>query len=181
MRETHGLESKSRSTELETNRSAFISAKASLASMTTERDALKQEVTSLKVDVTKAKASAKEEEEKRTKAISLLKTVRQKLVKADQVKDEALADREAMRLAVIAKESEAKAEGDKIRADLERVKAEREKDVRGLREKFEVEVKGLRTGFERENKARREEAELKAVTIAVSGKRFADGDSVHHN
>ena len=118
--------------------------------------------------MTKARASTKEEEEKRTKAISLLKTVRQKLVKADQAKEEALADRESMRVAMVNKEDDSKKEVEKVRNELERVKGEREKDVRGLREKFEGEVKGLRTSLERENRTRREEAELKAVTIAVS-------------
>lgn len=168
LRETHSLESSSTSSQLEKTRNSLSGAESSLAAVTTERDALRVELDSLKIDVTKAKATAKEEEEKRTKAISLLKTVRQKLVKADQAKDEALADREAMRVSGLGKDEEARQELEKVRGELDRVKADRERDVRGLREKFEGEVKGLRAGFERENKTRREEAELKAVTTAVS-------------
>ena len=73
-----------------------------------------------------------------------------------------------MRIAMVGKEEEGKKEAERIRGELEKVKGEREKDVRGLREKFEGEVKGLRTSLERENRTRREEAELKAVTVAVS-------------
>ena len=167
LRETHKLESTSQSSQLETLRTTLKTTQSTLSSLQSAHTALLATHTASEADLTKARASTKEEEEKRTKAISLLKTVRQKLVKADQTKEEALADRETMRVAMVNKEEENKKEIEKVRNELERVRGEREKDVRGLREKFEGEVKGLRTSLERENRTRREEAELKAVTTAV--------------
>ena len=50
----------------------------------------KEVIDQLLQEVGNAKAVAKEEEEKRVKAVSLLKTVRQKLVKAEKERDDAL-------------------------------------------------------------------------------------------
>ena len=50
----------------------------------------KAEVEHLKKEVERMKGNVKDEEEKRVKAVGLLKTVRQKLVKAEKERDDAL-------------------------------------------------------------------------------------------
>ncbi|EEB88159.1 hypothetical protein MPER_14160, partial [Moniliophthora perniciosa FA553] len=57
----------------------------------------KAEIGRLQKEVDKAKDVAKEEEEKRVKAISLLKTVRQKLVKAEKDKEDAVKELTGLR------------------------------------------------------------------------------------
>lgn len=160
MRETHALESSSHTATIDDLR-------ASLTTVSKERDELLPKVATLTAERDTAKTSAKEEEEKRTKAISLLKTVRQKLVKSDALRDEALAEKDTLKAAATAAEENGRKEAERLKSEVEKVRAERERDVRSLREKFEQEVKGLRTGWERESRQKREEAELRAVTIAV--------------
>jgi hypothetical protein len=175
LRETHALESSSQSATIDDLR-------ASLASITKERDELLPKVTTLTTERDAAKTSAKEEEEKRTKAISLLKTVRQKLVKSDALRDEALAEKDTFKAAATAAEENGRREAERLKGEVEKGRAERERDVRNLREKFEQEVKGLRTGWERESRQKREEAELRAVTIAVRTRpppRLADTDPAY--
>jgi chromosome segregation ATPase len=78
------------------------------------------------------------------------------------------ADRESLRLAHLAREDELKKEADKLRSELEKAKADKDRDVRSLRDKFEGEVKSTRASLERENRTRREEMELRAVTVAAT-------------
>src|ERR1700676_2140766 len=96
LRDTHRLESASQSDQLEKVRrqleeaEASIKVSQSLSSHTEEVADRNVEIDKLRAEVKRANGIAKEEEEKRVKAISLLKTVRQKLVKAEKDKEDVL-------------------------------------------------------------------------------------------
>ncbi|CED84426.1 hypothetical protein [Phaffia rhodozyma] len=157
LRDTHSMESTSQSNLIESLRSELSTLKVSHTTLQATHRTTQTELST-------SQTTCKEEEEKRLKAISLLKTVRQKLVKADKDKEELNSGKEELKLAITKAETEAKKELDRWKLAVERGKQEREKDVRTLREKFESEVKSLREGFERDSKSRKEEGELKAIT-----------------
>jgi len=92
LRDTHRLESASQSDQLEKlrrqprrGRSIDQSVPKLVIPHRRSRRS-KREIDMLRAEVKRANGIAKEEEEKRVKAISLLKTVRQKLVKAEKDK-----------------------------------------------------------------------------------------------
>ncbi len=97
LRDTHRLESQSRSAEviklkaqIDETEALFQAAQRATTHAEETIGKHKAEIAQLEIEVEKAKTGAKEEEEKRVKAISLLKSVRQKLVKADKEKDDAV-------------------------------------------------------------------------------------------
>lgn len=154
LRDTHRLEGSSQ-TDLITNlRSQLSTAETTLASQSTDLSALPQ----LRTDLQKAQTQIKEEEEKRTKAISLLKTVRLKLVKAEKDKEEVEKDR-----------AEERAERSRALDEVERVKADREREVTRLRQGFERELQGVKERAEREMKEKKGAWELEMITTKVSG------------
>ena len=124
-------------------------AETNLAQKATELLTLGQ----LRADLAKAQTSAKEEEEKRTKAISLLKTVRAKLVKVEKEKEEIEKDR-----------AEERAERSRAGEETERVKAEREREVNALRKGFERELAGAKERYEKELQTRKATWELEMIT-----------------
>ncbi|KZT52441.1 hypothetical protein CALCODRAFT_502304 [Calocera cornea HHB12733] len=170
LRDTHRLEGQSRSEQVDrlqkqlAESEALLAASAAEASKAAAASAGRAaEVDALKSEGEKLRAVAREEEEKRSKAISLLKTVRQKLVKAEKERDEALA-RAAEALKGLedarGREREALAEVDRER---ERARAERERETSALRGQFEREMAGTRERAEREARLRREKYELDAI------------------
>jgi hypothetical protein len=110
----------------------------------------------MRAELAKAQTQAKEEEEKRTKAISLLKTVRQKLVKAEKDREEVERDR-----------AEERAERSRAVEDLERTKAEREREVNNLRKGFERELSGVKERYEKDLQAKKGAWELEMITTKV--------------
>ena len=112
LRDTHRLEGSSQAEVITRLRSQLSTAESNLASKATDL----MTVAALRADLAKAQTQAREEEEKRTKAISLLKTVRMKLVKVEKDKEETERDRAAER-----------AERSSARDELERYKADRER------------------------------------------------------
>jgi hypothetical protein len=152
VRDTHRLESTSQ-TELVTKlRSQLSKAESNLAAKATELMTMAQ----LRTDLTKSQTTAKEEEEKRTKAISLLKTVRMKLVKAEKDKEEIEKDR-----------AEERAERSRATEEAGRIKAERERDINSLRKGFEREVAGMKEKYEKDIQAKKAAWELEMITTKV--------------
>jgi len=149
LRDTHRLESKSQSELVSKLRTQLAAAEAKAA------DAA--QVVQLRADLTKAQTTAKEEEEKRTKAISLLKTVRQKLVKVEKEKEEIEKDR-----------AEERAQRSKALEDVEKVKAEREREANNLRKSFERELASLKERSEKDLAAKKAAWELEMITTKAS-------------
>jgi hypothetical protein len=159
----HRLESKSRSEEADKLKKQVEEAESLLVVSSEDSKKQKVEIEGLTAEIEKLKGIAKEEEEKRVKAISLLKTVRQKLVKAEKDKEDVLKDKEVV---LKEKEEETKLK-ERMEAEIARVKGEKERDVESLRTQFERESAGLKEKFDREFGARKSQFELEIITMKV--------------
>ena len=137
LRDTHRLESASQSSQI--------------ASLTAQVSTLPS-VTSLK-----------DEEEKRNRAIALLKTVRTKLVAVEKQRDDLIRDKDDMRL----ERDAARGETSGVRSEVERLRADREREVSGLQGRYEREMGMQRERWEREAKERRSAFELEAIHTKV--------------
>ncbi|WVQ73121.1 hypothetical protein IAR50_002685 [Cryptococcus sp. DSM 104548] len=153
LRDTHRLEQSSQSEVITKLRSELADAQSKLSSST----ASSETVTQLRADLAKAQTQAKEEEEKRTKAISLLKTVRLKLVKTEKDKEESERDRASER-----------AERSRAMEEIERIKAEREREVNNLRKGFERELAGVKEKAEKDLRERKADWELEMITTKAT-------------
>lgn len=142
------------------------------------RRAVDAEVLKAAEEYAKLKIVAKEEEEKRIKALSLLRALRQKLVKSEKDKEEGDKEREALRL------SEAGAT-DQIRLDRARydqevtlLRTSHDQQRAQLRLANERETTQLRAQYERAAAARKAQFELEAITVkAASAKSLATKDA----
>jgi hypothetical protein len=174
VQETHRLECASRSERLERLRRQFEEAEAllnashdSMSQANEEIEKRKIEIKQLELEVKTAKSLAKEEEEKRVKAISLLKTVRAKLVKAEKEKEDAVKDINLLRGREAVEKEQARAELERSQSEVVAVQAEKEKAVAGLKNHFDSEVANVRDRFEKEMIATRGQFELEAITLRV--------------
>jgi chromosome segregation ATPase len=152
LRDTHRLEGTSQIELIAKLRTQLSTAESNLASKASELLSLGQ----LRADLAKAQTTAKEEEEKRTKAISLLKTVRMKLVKVEKEKEEVEKDR-----------AEERAERSRAGDEVERVKAEREREVNQLRKGFERELASAKERYEKDLQTKKAAWELEMITTKV--------------
>ncbi|KAG5654089.1 hypothetical protein H0H81_007503 [Sphagnurus paluster] len=172
LQDTHRLEVSSQSSQIEKLQIQVVEAEALLrASQNADVQAeelaatKKAEMEQLHKDLDRARLSAKEEEEKRVKAISLLKTVRQKLVKAEREKDEAIKEAALLQEKERGDRERDQMEKTRLRNDLESANAERENAITGLRAQFEREVATLKERFEKDLSATRGQFELDSNSI----------------
>lgn len=126
------------------------------------------ELDQLKAETQKFKDTAREEEEKRVKAISLLKTVRQKLVKAEKDRDDSLKEVAVLKDKERTERERERADRATLERELEVIRADKEKDVAGLKAHFDRELLGMKERFEKEFAARRGQLELDAVATTVN-------------
>jgi hypothetical protein len=144
--------------------------KASQGSIT-QRDenaaAQKVEMERLLGEVERFKKTAKDEEEKRVKAISLLKTVRQKLVKAEKERDDMQRETATSKEKEKADREREHLERSKLQAEVEMVNSEREKAVAGLKSQFDREVATIKDRHDKETAGIRGQFELEALTAKV--------------
>jgi len=115
------------------------------------------QVAQLRADLTVSQSQHKEADEKLTKAVNLLKTVRGKLVSVQR-------DREEVSKAL----DEEKRERTKLADRLERLRAEKEREVQSLRQAYEKETQGLKDKAARESLAEKRKWELEIITTKVS-------------
>ncbi|KAF8523131.1 peroxisomal membrane anchor protein conserved region-domain-containing protein [Hysterangium stoloniferum] len=168
LRDTHRLESSSQSEQIERLRQQVLEIEALLKASEEISGQSKADILRLQTELEKSKGVAKEEEEKRTKAISLLKTVRAKLVKAEKEKED------VMKEAVIVKEREEKEkekerqEKVRLEGEFDRMKQDKEREISSLRSQFEQELVAVKERNERENSARRGQFELEAITTKAA-------------
>ncbi|KAK7064160.1 mediator of RNA polymerase II transcription subunit 5 [Favolaschia claudopus] len=172
LRDTHRLESSSQSAQIEKLKKQLSESEALLAASQGQSDenssASKVEIERLTKEVESSKRIAKEEEEKRVKAISLLKTVRQKLVKAEKERDDIQREIAASKDKDRAEKDRDQLEKSKLQSELETVHAEREKAVIGLKTQFDRELTSLRDKHEKETAVMRGQFELEALTTKSS-------------
>lgn len=171
LRDTHRLESHSQSEQIELLRKrvaeaeALLTASSSTTSNIEAASAAKQStIDQLTSELNTAKGQVKDEEEKRTKAIALLKTVRTKLVKAEKDKEDVVKEKEDMRL----ERDAARGETANLRAEVERMRAEKEREVAALRMQFDRELASVKDRLEKEAAARKGQFELDAITTKAA-------------
>ncbi|KAJ6575196.1 hypothetical protein B0H19DRAFT_1208639 [Mycena capillaripes] len=175
LRDTHRLESASQSAQIEKLKKqlgefeALLAASQGSVSQGDESAAAqKVEIDRLHKEVETAKRVAKEEEEKRVKAISLLKTVRQKLVKAEKERDDIHREFAGSKDKEKAEREGELLEKSKLQSELETVNSEREKAIAGLKNQFDREMASLRDKHEKEAAVLRGQFELEALTTKSS-------------
>lgn len=185
LRDTHRLESTSQSEQLDKYKSQLEEAEALLkasnsSTSQSEEDTAKRnaEMDKLQSEVEKAKASAKEEEEKRVKAISMLKAVRQKLIKAEKDKEDSAKELNGIRDKEHGEIEKERAEKRKLQHEIDAVYAERDKTVAGLRIQLERDAATLKDRHEKEVSAIRGQLELEAVTTKVCAHQIYNGLSI---
>ncbi|KAK0506158.1 hypothetical protein EDD18DRAFT_19988 [Armillaria luteobubalina] len=101
-------------------------------------------------------------------AISLLKTVRQKLVKSEKDKEEALKQVSALREQEKEYKERDSTEKSRLRKDADTANAEKEKAVTGLKVHFDKEIAALKDRYEKELLTQKGQFELDAVTTKSS-------------
>lgn len=171
LRDIHKLETKSQSELIESLRKRVTEAEVLLtatsqttSSIEAASSAKQATIDQLKNDLGKARDQVKDEEEKRGKAMTLLKTVRTKSLKTEKEKEELTKERDDMRL----ERDAARGETMGLRGDIDRMRSERERDVAALRGQFEKEVASIRERVEREAATRKGQFELEVITLKVS-------------
>ncbi|KAI0639767.1 hypothetical protein C8Q77DRAFT_1045716 [Trametes polyzona] len=175
LRDIHRLESKSQSDQIEQLKAQveeaeklLKAAQGTTAQIEQESAKRKAEIDRLQGELERTTAAAKDEEEKRTKAIALLKTVRQKLVKAEKERDDAVKEAAASKEAEKAEREKDRAERARLQGEIEKANAERETAVQGLRAQFDKEVAALKDKHEKELAALRGQFELEAITTKTA-------------
>ncbi|GJE87588.1 GRIP domain-containing protein [Phanerochaete sordida] len=172
MRDIHRLESKSQSDQIRKLRGELDEAEALLKANQNSTTRLEEQVSKQKAELErlhaeteKTKASVKDEEEKRVKAVSLLKTVRQKLVKAEKERDDATREVHSLKDREKEEREKDRLERQKLQDEIHKVNEEREVAVQGLRAQFDKEVAGLKDKYEKEISALRGQYELDVITL----------------
>jgi hypothetical protein len=152
VKETHQMEQSSSSALIASLRDQLAQSENSLSSHASTSLQLAQ----AKADLTTSQAQHKAADEKLTKAVNLLKTVRSKLVTVTKDRDEIYRELE-----------EERRERTQMVENLERLRADREREVQGLRKAYEKETQGLKEKYERETLADRRKWELEMITTKV--------------
>ncbi|KAF8314976.1 hypothetical protein DL93DRAFT_2057737, partial [Clavulina sp. PMI_390] len=185
LRDTHHLEGVSRTQQADRLEAERAEAEALLKAAQELSSSSALDVTRLQGDLEKALKTAKEEEEKRMKAISLLKNVRAKGVKTEKDLEEALRERDVAR-EELAKEKElVKSKED----EMEKLRRESVAQIAKIRAQGEAERDALRIKLERELAGKQslyvaETANLKsshAEEISAHTSRFAQLESSHRS
>lgn len=174
LRETHRLESGSQIELVDELRSqlqqneAFLKATRSSNSQL-EADIAKQktEMDQLRIEAGKLTGLVKGEEEKCSKAINHLKTVRQRLVKAEKERDDALQEVGTLREGQKAEHDKQQLERERLQGELNKLKVEKEVSLADLRAQFEKDLMASKQRSEKEISALRGQFELEAAAIQV--------------
>lgn len=174
LRDTHQLESAGQSKQIEKLRGEALEVEALLkASQSSiiqmEEISAKQQadIGQLRTELERSRGAAKEEEEKRVKAINLLKTVRQKLVKTEKDKEDALKEVALLRERERGEREREQVERARSQREVESANEERERAVAGLKAQFDKEVAHVKDRAEKEVSAVRGQSDLEIVTLKV--------------
>ena len=157
IRDTHRIESKSQTELIDTLRAQLAQTQTQLKSLSDSQSSASAAFEALTGDLEKTKVKAKEEEEKCTKAIALLKTIRTKLVKAEKDRDEALAqvrEKDAMAMEVA-----------RLKNEVDRVRTEGVKEVQRAQTVMSGNAAAEREQLEKEWLARKGQWEIEAITL----------------
>jgi chromosome segregation ATPase len=185
LRDTHRLEHKSQQDEIDALRDslgarnkALDEAQEKISSAEKAAEQTRGDIGKAAEEYDKLQRVAKEEEEKRIKALSLLRALRQKLVKNEAEKEET--DKEISRLRDAEKQAQEQIKSDRGRFDSEIValRSAQEQQISKLRQNFDREIGNVKAQFEREATAKRGQVELEAITTkAERAKELAAKDA----
>ena len=174
LRETHRLESGSQIKLVDELRSQMQQTEALLKASRSsnsqlEADIARQrtEMAHLRAEVEKLSGAAKGEEEKCNKAINHLKTVRQRLVKTEKEREDALKEVTALKESQKAEHDKEQLDREKLQGELNKLKIEKEVSLADLRAQFEKDLMASKQRSEKEISALRGQFELEAVTTQV--------------
>jgi len=174
LRETHRLESGSQiqlvdelRSQIQQNEALLKAARSSNSQLEADIAKKRTETDQMRAEVEKFSGLAKDEEEKRNKAVSLLKTVRQKLVKAEKERDDAVKEAATIREGQKAERDKEQLEREKLQGELNKLKVEKEVSLADLRAQFEKDMTTSKQRHEREVAALRGQFELETVAAKV--------------
>ena len=174
LRETHRLESGSQiqlvdelRSQVQQNEALLKAVRSSSSQLEADIAKKRTETDQMRAEVEKFSGLAKDEEEKRNKAVSLLKTVRQKLVKAEKERDDALKEAATTREGQKTERDKEQLDREKLQGELNKLKVEKEVSLADLRAQFERDMMASKQRHEREVAALRGQFELETVTAKV--------------
>jgi len=175
LRDTHDRESQSLSgeirklkTQLVETDALFEAAQRATANVESAADNQKEDILRLEKEVAKAKDLAKEEEEKRVKAITLLKTVRQKLVKAEKDKEDVVKEMATFKEREKSERDKEQAERLNFVREMDLAQAAHTQEVAALKSQFEKELVAVRERHEHDINALVGQQELDTATAKVT-------------
>ena len=174
LRDTHRLESKSQSDQIDSLRRQLSEAEALVnasQSVITQRDneasSHAAEIASLKTELEEARRLQKEREAKEAKAIGLLRTARQSMAKAQQERDAAVKELGGAKQKQLSEREKALAEKASLTREVEAANAEKDRALNGMKAQFDREKAALRDRLEQETLTLRGQLELEAITAKV--------------
>lgn len=175
LRETHRLESKSQielvdelRSQIQGNEALFKATQSSKAQLEADIAKRKAETDQLRADVEKLNSFAKDEEEKRSKAVSLLKTVRQKLVKAEKDREDVLKEMAALKESQKTEHDKEQLDRERLQGELNKLKIEKEVSLADHRAQFEKDLAAIKLRSEKELSALRSQFELETIAAKSS-------------
>ncbi len=171
LRDAHRQESRSQTERIDDLAAQVASKDAALATLANKLEkaeaataASKAEATKLNEEAVKLKQTAKDEEEKRTKALSLLRALRQKLVKTEKDKEEAEKARDELQARAKETGEGNKAERVRFEQEVVSLRAAQQSEIAKLRASFEKDVQAQKAALERDANAKKSQFELDAIT-----------------
>lgn len=126
---------------------------------------LEAELKEVRATAARAEARAKEEEEKKAKSISLLKAVRQKLLKAEKDKEELEIMRDAYKSSEDALKAELRQRTQRFESELMSTRSGQEREISRLKASFDREAQSIRVAADREASAKRGQYELDMLNL----------------
>ncbi|KAF8640574.1 hypothetical protein AX17_000236 [Amanita inopinata Kibby_2008] len=175
LRETHQLESRSQLELIEQLRShaneveaLFKASQDASSQVQGNLDKQSLEVDKLRTELERSRNVSKEEEEKRVKAISLLKTVRQKLVKTEKERDDAIKEVSSLKQKEQGDKDKGQTERLHLQEELSVVRAEKERALAKLKAQFDKEHANTKERYEKELSALKGQFELESVTFKAT-------------
>ncbi|KAH9813122.1 hypothetical protein DFH28DRAFT_930307 [Melampsora americana] len=130
-----------------------------------------KEIEKLKSEVNQLQSKVKVEEEKRSKSISLLRAVRQKLVQTEKDKTILETNFNEFQSGSDQKLNELKNEKLRLEEELSKSRIGQEQQLSKMRHSFDREIQSIRTQFERETSTKKSQYELDAITVKAAHER----------
>ena len=149
--------------QIQRNEALFKATQSSKAQLEADVAKRKAETDQLLAEVERLNSFAKDEEEKRGKAVSLLKTVRQKLVKAEKDREDAVKEMAALKESQKAEHDREQLDRERLQGELNKLRIEKEVSLADHRAQFEKDLSTLKLRSERELSAVRGQFELETV------------------